>query len=76
MPGCGQTLPKFLSIDHVHNDGYKERRGSDMASRPGPGTRIAAVFEDPSRYQVLCCNCNLAKGHGKGGKCPYEGTPH
>jgi hypothetical protein len=73
-PGCGQSLPAFLSIDHVHNDGYAEKHAG--GARRGPGERLAAVRREPHRFQVLCFNCNSAKGFRGHGRCPYEGSPH
>ena len=26
----------------------------------------------PNGFQILCHNCNFAKGHSKDGKCPHE----
>ena len=73
-PGCGQALLAFLSIDHVHNDGFMEK--SRSGGKRGPAERLAAVRREPHRFQVLCYNCNMAKGHGKDGRCPREGKPH
>jgi len=63
---CGEDNELFLSIDHVNNDGYKERK------RYGAGiyTKIRAEGFPPT-YQVLCMNCNWGK-HKNGGVCPHQ----
>ncbi len=64
---CGETTPEFLHIDHVHNDGAEHRR------RIGSGSRIYEWLRKnqfPPGFQVLCANCNLAKGHY--GCCPHQ----
>ena len=58
---CGFTDSRALQIDHVHNDGYADRK------RWSAGTahlRIVASIlagTDTGRYQVLCANCNWIK---------------
>ena len=62
---CGETERAFLSIDHVNNDGAKERR----EKTGGYGFLSRIVKENfPPRYQILCFNCNWAKSHGG---CPH-----
>lgn len=62
---CGESLPEFLTLDHVHNDGAIERgRGSNSKLF---GKIIKEGF--PARYQILCWNCNCAKGFY--GECPH-----
>lgn len=70
---CGEMEPKFLSIDHVANDGAAMRR-REFGSRNYAGARTYAWLVKknfPSGYQVLCMNCN----HGKRmnhGVCPHQ----
>lgn len=68
---CDESEPKFLTLDHVHNDG--------SAHRKEIGNRGAGIFKwlrdngYPAGFQVLCMNCN----HGKalnGGICPHKST--
>ena len=54
---CGETEPDFLSVDHVHNDRKLERSRNSITWK----TDIVRGVSDPSRYQVLCRNCNEAK---------------
>lgn len=56
---CDETWPDFLHIDHVDGGGNEERR------ELGGGDRLARVLRKlgfPPGYQVLCANCNHAKG--------------
>jgi hypothetical protein len=62
---CGETEIKFLAIDHINNDGYLERRNRS----PNLAARIVAAGY-PKTYQILCHNCNGAKGFY--GKCPHQ----
>lgn len=68
---CGEMEPKFLSIDHINNDGA-EMRKSGKHSRGG-----VAFYQwlrksgFPKGFQVLCMNCNMGK-HRNGGVCPHQ----
>ena len=55
---CEEDWTDFLTIDHVHNDGYLMPQGSrrryfliKKELREGKG----------DRYQVLCANCHVSK---------------
>jgi hypothetical protein len=64
---CGEETYQFLSIDHVENNGAKHRK------EIGYGRNIYFWLKKnnyPSGFQVLCFNCNLAKGHW--GFCPHN----
>jgi hypothetical protein len=69
---CGESDWRFLTIDHINNDGSKQR----MATF---GKQIAGVqFYSwlrrngfPEGYQTLCFNCNCAKSRF-GGICPHK----
>jgi len=63
-PGCAVTEPQFLQIDHINNDGAAHRREA--------GHHLYAWLKAhgyPPGFQVLCANCNFAKGHY--GQCPH-----
>lgn len=69
---CGETEPKFLTVDHINNDGNVARR----ATKEG-GTdfyrQVARAIRDgnpPKDLQLLCRNCNWGK-HVNGGICPH-----
>ena len=63
---CGEATEKFLSIDHV-NGGGREHRRRMRASSIYEGLRKEGL---PGGFQVLCYNCNCAKGFY--GTCPHE----
>lgn len=66
---CGETEPQFLALDHVHGNGSVERRELGILG----GHRIAAHLKrlgyPQEDYQLLCHNCNCAKGWY--GACPH-----
>jgi len=63
---CGESVYEFLAIDHVNGDGAKHRK--EIGERNLYRWLIKNNF--PSGFQVLCHNCNFAKGHY--GKCPHQ----
>lgn len=66
---CGETIPYFLSLDHIHGGGTKHRK-----LLGGSGDAVMRDLEKkgfPPGYQVLCHSCNLGK-FLNGGKCPHE----
>jgi hypothetical protein len=68
---CGETTYEFLSIDHKYNDGAEERRRLGRKAQPGLALMRLIIRENfPKRYQLLCFNCNMAKGFY--GKCPHR----
>jgi hypothetical protein len=62
---CGVSDYVFLDIDHVYDDGAEDRRRGKIAT-----WRLALI--DPTRFQVLCRNCNWAKFQGG---CPHQAAP-
>ncbi len=67
--GCNETRFQFLTLDHVNNDGAEQRRklGSKEIGSALYQRLIAQDF--PKEYQLLCYNCNCAKGFY--GECPH-----
>lgn len=63
---CGETEVKFLGIDHINGNGSKERK----TLRRGDTATYLRTSGLPDGYQVLCHNCNLAKGFY--GVCPHQ----
>ena len=66
---CGESIVEFLTIDHVNNDGAEHKRMLNTKDSD-------RVYKDiqrqgyPDDYQILCYNCNYAKGiHGR---CPHQ----
>ena len=56
---CGFADVRALQIDHVNNDGYKEK---DIGPASWYYTLILrSIKKGEGRYQVLCANCNRIK---------------
>lgn len=67
---CGEGCERFLSIDHINNDGAKQRR--ETKQRTGTHFyRWLTLNGFPPGFQVLCYNCNLGKARN-GGICPHK----
>src|SRR3989304_933090 len=64
---CGCPILLFLTIDHMNNDGAKHRK---EIKRYGSIYLWLKKMNYPKGFQVLCMNCNWAKG--KFGFCPHE----
>ena len=66
---CGEDEPKFLTIDHVNNDGAVDRK------KYGRGPHLMRLSlrrrKFPRGYQLLCFNCNCGK-RDNGGVCPHK----
>jgi hypothetical protein len=63
---CGENEVEFLAIDHMHRDGAQHRR----EVHPSAIYRWLIKHKFPPGIQVLCHNCNLAKGYY--GVCPHQ----
>ncbi len=66
---CGEDEYKFLTIDHINNDGAEHRKKVPISYL----TEWLKRNKYPSGFQLLCYNCNMAKGHY--GTCPHKITP-
>lgn len=70
---CGLDDPRFLTIDHINNDGMAERK-------PNGKQRNAYVIlldilkagVPKDRYQLACYNCNCARHYTKDKICPHR----
>jgi hypothetical protein len=67
---CGEEHVEFLSIDHVYGKGAAQRK--ELSN--GKGMYKWLIDNGfPEGYQVLCMNCNHARGRkGGDGLCPHE----
>lgn len=65
---CGEDTPEFLTIDHVHGDGRSHRR--EVGRGHGIYRWLKKHGYPKDRFQLLCFNCNCAKGTGK--ECPHQ----
>ena len=68
---CGETNSLFLTVDHVNNDGHKDKdKNGDRYS--GTSLYIRIIKADfPPEFQILCYNCNMGKARNKG-VCPHK----
>lgn len=73
---CGETEPKFMTLDHIKNDGAKFRKSVYPANKRGNTAGYHTYYwlarnKFPAGFQVLCMNCNYGK-RMNGGVCPHE----
>lgn len=64
-PNCPETNEKFLTIDHINNDGAAHKRQIGRAGL----YRWLKQNGFPEGFQVLCWNCNC--GRAVYGVCPH-----
>lgn len=64
---CGESDIRFLTIDHIDNNGNEHRRVDNNAKNIYTWLKKHGF---PDRFQVLCFNCNLAKKIY--GACPHK----
>ena len=68
---CGEQEPKFLTIDHINNNG-KEDRGKGRATEWYLAlARKIRQGNPPTDLRILCYNCNCGRQRN-GGLCPHE----
>lgn len=68
---CGETQYEFLCIDHI-NGGGNQHRTLAIGDKKCAGSKMCRWLKTnnyPEGYQVLCHNCNMAKGFY--GYCPH-----
>lgn len=61
---CGESIPEFLTIEHKQGQKKIDRRTGLVAYRD------AVKEHRPDLFEILCWNCNCAKGHL--GYCPHN----
>ena len=66
---CGETIFEFLGIDHIDGGGIEHRKAIGMS---GGSNFYGWIRKNnyPDGFQVLCHNCNMAKGFY--GICPHK----
>ena len=60
---CGEGNFVFLTIDHVNNDGYRQRTRTSSFSGTTMYRWLKKNKYPQGQFQVLCWNCNCAKTH-------------
>lgn len=72
---CGEGFEPFLTLDHVQGDGKRERTTANgKPANPYNAYRNAIKKIDNDRYQILCMNCNFAKGTLGECACPKKNS--
>jgi hypothetical protein len=73
---CGESEPRFLTMEHLNSGGNIERRKFSAKGR-NTGSASAMIASRLRRegwpkgiYTILCWNCNMAKGFE--GICPHQ----
>jgi len=64
---CGELEYEFLTIDHING---KKEHGHDQGMTGGRLYSWLMENNFPDGFQVLCMNCNWAKGHFD--ICPHQ----
>lgn len=65
---CGEARREFLAIDHINGGGKQHRREMGLHL-----TQWLVRNGFPAGFQLLCHNCNTAKGLY--GACPHTKRP-
>lgn len=67
---CTESILEFLTLDHIENDGAKDRSGQRGA---GLKTYLRLKREGyPPGFRILCWNCNCGRAKTPGRRCPHE----
>ncbi len=70
---CGETIIEFLTIDHINNDGSKQKLEIIGHKHSGDSLKLYNwIIQNnyPDDLQILCMNCNWAKRVT--GICPHQ----
>lgn len=65
---CGEKELGFLSVDHLYGGGNQHRTSLGRSGTTFYRWLIKSDY--PTGYQILCHNCNMAKGFYK--ECPHQ----
>lgn len=65
---CGENNTRFLTLDHINNDGHLHRQkiGTTLF-------RWLKTHDYPPGFQTLCFNCNCGRALNNG-ICPHKNT--
>jgi hypothetical protein len=64
---CGESDPRFLTLDHVKDNGAEHRK--ELADNQI--MMYAVRCYEPENFQILCYNCNCGRS-ANGGICPHK----
>ena len=68
---CGENIYKFLTIDHINNNGSDDRSNGIFSGHGLINYLIKNNF--PEGFTVLCYNCNCGRATNNG-KCPHKSS--
>lgn len=75
---CGEANKLFLSVDHVTplKDAWSQTASGTWARKDTGNNLCRRLYKEhfPSGYQILCYNCNHAKGVNR--ECPHKLIPN
>lgn len=71
---CGEADLRFLSLDHVNDDGAAHRKALSVTYGGYAIISWAIRNNCPPSLQALCFNCNCGK-QVNGGVCPHKSAP-
>lgn len=57
---CGEKEIDFLCLDHINNDGFKERKNRSIGASFSKWLKVKN-YPKNLNLQVLCFNCNFSK---------------
>jgi len=71
---CGLDDLRFLTIDHINNDGRIDRKLPSGKSKNGYMILLDIQREGipKDRYRAACYNCNCARNWTEGKICPHQ----
>ena len=73
---CGETEPRFLTIDHTNNDGAQHRREQGQKGGSSFYCFLRRMhYPQNLGLQVLCFNCNCGRA-ANSGVCPHKENAH
>ena len=69
---CGESYYEFLAVDHIEGGGNSHRKSLSKTNSVHYGDLYNWLIKNnfPKGFQILCHNCNLAKGFY--GSCPHK----
>lgn len=68
---CGEDNTRFLTIDHINNDGAKQRKENKVTSTGYKYYTWIIKNNYPEDLQILCYNCNCGRQLNSG-ICPHQ----
>lgn len=70
---CGLDDPRFLTVEHLSNDGHVSRYANGKRKSGSSMYREIIDAGFPEDIALACYNCNCARAHiGRGGICPHK----